>query len=74
MLFIGELDYDGKGEEEMESNYRIEGIYNLTLERNNSHARRLNFTGADQVFFMLDYFNFPTYARLRYAPLLLCAL
>lgn len=42
----------------MKSNYHIEGIYNLTLERNNSHTSRLNFAGAEQVFFMLDYFNF----------------
>lgn len=49
----------------MESNYRIEGIYNLTLERNNSHARRLNFSEVDQVFFMLDYFNFLYVKRLK---------
>lgn len=49
----------------MESEYRIEGIYNLTLERNNSHARRLNFTNAEQVFFMLDYFNFLYVKRLE---------
>lgn len=50
----------------MESNnYRIEGIYNLTLERNNSHARRLNFVEAEQAFFMLDYFNFLYVKRLE---------
>lgn len=49
----------------MKSNYHIEGIYNLTMERNNSHARRLNFAEADQVFFMLDYFDFLYVKRLE---------
>lgn len=49
----------------MKGEYYIEGIYNLTLERNNSHARRLNFAEADQVFFMLDYFNFLYVKRLE---------
>lgn len=42
----------------MGNEYRIEEIYNLTLVRNNSHARKLNFKEDNHVFFMLDYFNF----------------
>ncbi len=42
----------------MEYKHHIEGIYNLTLVRNNSHVRRLNFEEEDHMFFMLDYFNF----------------
>lgn len=42
----------------MKNKYHIEGIYNLTLVRNNSHVRRLNFQEDDHLFFMLDYFNF----------------
>ena len=42
----------------MEKENPIDGIYNLTLVRNNSHARKLHFEEDDYMFFMLDYFNF----------------
>ncbi|MCM1262114.1 MAG: hypothetical protein NC313_05270 [Butyrivibrio sp.] len=42
----------------MGNQHHIEGIYNLTLVRNNSHARQLNFEEDSHIFFMLDYFNF----------------
>lgn len=42
----------------MNNKYHIEGIYNLTMVRNNSHGRKLDFGEDNHVFFMLDYFNF----------------
>lgn len=49
----------------MGNEYHIDGIYNLTLVRNNSHVRKLNFKEDNYVFFMLDYFNFLRVKKLE---------